>query len=75
MKIYLIEFNECSYDEYDAFLVVAENEDAAMAHLKNVHSPDSRWGGVNWAAGYNIEEIEPEHYTEATIIIDSYNAG
>lgn len=76
MKIYLIKFNSNDYDQYDSFLLVAENEEECIKKLQEKYpAKDSNWDQVDWASGYVITEIKPKDYKKTEIIIDSFNAG
>lgn len=74
MKIYKITFNEYSWDEYIAFVVVAKSEEEAIEYLKKEY-PDGGCSQIQWKPGYKIEEIKSENYKEPTEILGSYNAG
>jgi len=74
MRIYLIDFNECGYDEYDGFVVRAENEDEAIRIIKKKHGDENKkWGLIDWKGGYKIIDITDK--TERAIILGSFNAG
>ena len=84
MKIYLIKFNHYGYDEYDGFVVQAENEDSAVDTLhkeydetKGVNYKGEPYGLKNnsicWEKGYRIEEIKDDG--TAKILLGSFNAG
>ncbi len=73
MNTYLITFKEYSYDQYDAFVVVAEDEEKAVAILQKRHSVDRKiFGLVDWSEGYTIEPVDT---TTAGIVLGSFNAG
>lgn len=72
MGIYRIEFKECDYDQYDSFIVRAENEKAVEEFIKKEH-PNEKWGDVDWKGGFEIIEITQEGKEE--ILLGSYNAG
>ena len=74
MKIYLITFNKCEYDQYDAFVVIARDEVKAINLIKEEY-PDEKYPDVDWKAGYKIKEIKPEEFKERKIILESFNAG
>lgn len=72
MKIYRIDFNECDYDQFNTFIVRAENEEAVERVVRKKY-PDEQYTYVNWKAGFKIVEITPEG--EEGIILGSFNAG
>jgi hypothetical protein len=74
MKIYLIEFNRCDYDQYDSFVVIGKSEEDVVALLKKNHSREGPQV-IDWAGGYTIHEIKPEEYAEAGKVLGSFNAG
>ena len=65
MKFFLVTADKHDYDEYDAFVIRAENHAEArmMAEKVAVHS------GQKWSA----KEIKVEGKSE--VILDSFNAG
>ena len=70
MKIYLIEFENHDYDEYNSFVVSAENKKDAIKVLKEViHIEHS----IPWTAKYSIKEIKSGG--KRRIILGSFNAG
>lgn len=65
MKIYLVERTDSvDYDEYDSFVVVAENEEKAVEICS-----DSMFTKFNT----KVEEVMAD--AEERIILGSYNAG
>ena len=72
MKIYKIEFNSCSYDEYDSFIVRAENKESVETLVRKEH-PEEKWARVQWEKGFVITEIPLEGKEE--ILLGSFNAG
>lgn len=67
MKIYHIVFEDCDYDEYDSFVVIAEDEKQAMELIKD-RSP----------AGCDLESISDigvSHRTDSEVVLGSFNAG
>jgi len=68
MKIYIIKFNECNYDEYDAFVVVAKDRKDVVSLIKSKY-PDY----VDWNNSYKITEVVPKKRRK--IILESFNAG
>lgn len=65
MKVYYVGTDDWDYDEYDAFAVVAENEDRALEIAKKFFHKH-QWDGIY---------IEEEDLTEEHIILESFNAG
>jgi len=84
-KIYKIDFNKVDYDQYDSFIVLAENEDDAIRILKKEKPPITKGlslGGkpyefknkaVDWAGGYKIEQIIQSG--DGWVLLGSFNAG
>lgn len=77
MKIYLVSrIGEHDYDEYDAFVVHAEDEYKAKL-VKDLDEPDNNYG--SWVN--KVEDLEVEYLGENTerktqgIILGSFNAG
>lgn len=67
MKIYHIVFDGCDYDEYDSFVVIAEDEKQAMELIKNL-SP----------VGYDVESISDigvSNKSDSEVVLGSFNAG
>lgn len=73
MKIFKIKFNKYSYDEYDAFIVRAENEEKVVEYIKAKYPDKHHLGYIDWNSGYVVTEILLEG--EAEIILGSFNAG
>lgn len=76
MNIYLVSRTDSiGYDEYDAFVVVANTEEEAVSFLKTNHDPVKRYG--EWSNEVRVELIGPasNDYTEPTEILGSFNAG
>ena len=71
MKIYLIKFNHCDYDQYDGFVVIAQNRNLAIQVLSSEEYKDN----VDWEAGYTIKSIKPSEYKDTTMLLDSFHAG
>ena len=71
MKLFIIEFNENGYDQYDSFIVRANNEDEVVKILKKVHKND--YNGIDWEGGFTVKEIHLEG--EPKILLGSFNAG
>ena len=73
MKIYKVEFNQYTYDQYDAFIVRGKDEESALNLLKLEHKPDNSYPDCDWKNGYKITEVLVEGDEE--VILESYNAG
>ena len=65
MNIYLIQQEYQGYDTYDAVLVIAETEEEAINLCSDKIYHYSR----------TVDRIDVDDYDEATIIIQSFNAG
>lgn len=64
MKIYLVRrTDENDWDEYDAFVVVAENENEALSIARD-SAGHGKWGKVS--------EVNPD---KKGIVLGSFNAG
>jgi hypothetical protein len=69
MKLYLIKRKDvCGYDEYDEFLVRAEDEDEALEVLTTYNS-------AYYLKKENLTFEIIESFGEKKIIIESFNAG
>ena len=71
MKIFLIEFNECDYDQYCGFVIVAKSRYEVVKIVKGYNIS----GVIDWEAGYKIKELKPENYKKSVVILEDYNAG
>ena len=71
MKIFLIRFNECDYDQYGGFVIVAKNKVEVLKITKGYDTPNI----IDWEAGYRIKEIKPKNYKKTTVILEDFNAG
>lgn len=86
MKLFKLSVKEVGYDEYDSCVVVAEDENAVRAMLKDSNS-DSKWEGskslfVNgedagvWFYNHQGEIlIEEVDLTKPALVCASFNAG
>jgi len=74
MKIFKIEFHKVDWDQYDSFVVIANNHVEVIDLIKNKY-PDSEWREVDFSGGYKISEIKLDDIKEPTIILGSFNAG
>jgi len=84
-RIYKIDFNKIDYDQYDSFIVLAENEDDAIRIIKEEYPLIKK--GVNyrgqpyefennaieWAGGYKIEQIIQSG--DGRVLLGSFNSG
>ncbi len=75
MKIYIIDFNNYGYDQYDAFIVASKDEQSAIEFLKSKYPENDVLENVNWGGGYTVKEVVTEEYETDTEILSSYNAG
>ena len=70
MKAYHVWVDRYEYDDYDAIVVVAENEDRALELAKH-----GNWGKCyfrEWQGKIHVEEVD---LTKEYIVIESFNAG
>lgn len=76
MSIYLISFRQYGYDQYDGFVVVAADKEAAIRVIEDRYPPTDRWPSVDWTCGFEISLIgfAPTINME-TILLSSFNAG
>lgn len=80
MKLWHVSVDELGYDEYDCFVVRAEDEKQAKRVIVDQHFPENRGGAMfrdadnrkKWLEA-EAEEIEMEG--EEGIISSSFNAG
>lgn len=72
MKIYLITLKECDYDQYDSFVVIAEDKDRAWKLIRIEHSQDSNIYTENIE---EIREIGISNTVKEEIVLGSFNAG
>ena len=70
MKVYLVYADDYDYDDYDALVVVAENEDNA---LKIVHS--GYFNGSYFKKHQGEVYIKEVDLTTEHIVLESFNAG
>ena len=67
MNIYYIVFTWCDYDEYDSFVVIAEDEDKAVEMIKD-----------NIPYGESIKSISCIGVSNSSVsetVLGSFNAG
>ena len=70
MKVYRVYADDCDYDEYDAIVVVAENEERALAMANSGHWGESYFGKSQGAIHVTEVDLTTEH-----IVLTSFNAG
>ena len=77
-KIYLVEVEECGYDEYDSMIVIANNEQEAIDLCKSedYETAESGWlsDGFIKAQG-KITATEIDLTKDSQVILKSFNAG
>ena len=64
MKVYHVWVDKCGYDEYDACVVVAQNEDNARAMARD--------NFYEWQGEICVEEVD---LTDEYVVLWSFNAG
>lgn len=73
-NIYLVSRTDnVDYDQYDAFVVTAENEEEAKTVINSKHDPDEDW--TTWSHKVKVELIGVANSNKAEIILGSFNAG
>lgn len=84
MNLYRLKFNKFGYDQYDSFVVLAENEDKVVEVIKKEYPGIVRginylgepWQfkdtSFNWEDGFIIEKIKNDR---ACVLLGSFNAG
>lgn len=74
MKFYLIKLNKHSYDQYDSFVVVANNKKEVYDLILET---ESHWCApeVDFSGGYTIRVLSLENYKRPEIVLGSFNAG
>lgn len=70
MKVYRVYVDDWDYDEFDAVVVVAENEDKALAMVENGYHGGSYF--KKWQGEIHVEEVD---LTYEHIVLESFNAG
>lgn len=70
MKVYRVYVDDWDYDEFDAVVVVAENEDKALAMVENGHY--DRCYFKKWQGEIHVEEVD---LTYEHVVLESFNAG
>lgn len=70
MKIYHVWVDRYDYDDYDAIVVVAENEDDALFIAKNWNCGKSYFR--KWQGEIHVEEVA---LTARCVVLESFNAG
>ncbi len=69
MKIYLVSIDSCDYDEYDAFVVVANTVDEARSICFNTSNQAAFKEADVTYLGESISEAGPH------VVLGSFNAG
>lgn len=72
-NLYILEFLTWSMDQYDSFLVSADNEKECVEIVKGEY-PHDNLPDCNWKGGYNVIHIG-ETVKAKGILMSSYNAG
>ena len=74
MNIYILSRSDkIDYDEYDAFVVVAESSEQAMEYTRSVHPKKSY---DDWSDDVEALLIgTTDKYDEPLILLGSFNAG
>jgi hypothetical protein len=70
MKVYHVYVDDYDYDEYDAIVVVAENEDNALNMVKNGY-----FDGCYFKETQGEIHIEEVDLAKEHIVLTSFNAG
>lgn len=70
MKVYRVYADRCDYDEYDAIVVVAENEERALAMANS-----GNWGDGYFRRGQGTIHAKEVDLTTEHIVLESFNAG
>lgn len=70
MKVYRVYVDDWDYDEFDAVVVVAENEDKALAMVENGYH--DRCYFEKWQGEIHVEEVD---LTYEHVVLESFNAG
>lgn len=70
MKVYYVYVNDWDYDDFDALVVVAENEDRALEIVNSGY-----WDGCYFKEYQGEIHIEEVDLTKEYVVITSYNAG
>lgn len=70
MKVYYVDVNDWDYDDYDAIVVVAENEDRAFEIAKNNY-----FGHCYFKEHQGEIHVEEVDLTKEHVVLESFNAG
>ena len=70
MKVYHVYVDAYDWDDFDAVVVVAENEDRALAMVNSGY-----WGGCYFKERQGEIHIEEVDLTKEYIVLESFNAG
>ena len=67
MKVYLVRYDYYSYDEYEGFVIVAENELDAL-HQANDTAKNNRYK-------FSLEHVSEVDISRRGIVLEAFNAG
>lgn len=70
MKVYHVYVDDYDWDEFDAIIVVAENEDRALEIVKNGY-----YDGCYFKEEQGEIHVEEIDLTYEHIVLESFNAG
>lgn len=70
MKVYLVYADDWDYDDYDALVIVAENEESALAMANSGYL-----GGSYFKERQGEIHVKEVDLTTERIIMESFNAG
>jgi len=71
VKIYLIEFNNCTWDQYKGFVVIAKDKKDVISLIESEYQRGC--GAIDWNGGYKITEVIPKKRRK--IILEDFHAG
>jgi len=69
MALFLLRANECDYDEYSGFAVIASSEDQAREIV------NKKIGISKWLDPSQVTCVEVDPSGEPSIVLDDFNAG
>ena len=70
MKVYLVYADDWDYDDYDALVIVAENEESALAMANSGY-----WDGSYFKERQGEIHVKEVDLTTEHIVLESFNAG
>ena len=70
MKVYRVYADDYDYDEYDAIVVVAENEERALTMANS-----GNWGDSYFRKSQGAIHVKEVDLTTEHVILESFNAG